>query len=181
MVTLPLQKQKSGVEIAPDRSVERKKITLRIRSYGFRVLRMCTGEHGAPMSGSEMLDISPELEVIPLDFRKENRQWTIFDSRGVRRAVFDFSKPQTRYWSDLIPPPKNSLWPLFTPMASGKSGSAATISFFLPVRMLFPWRFWKRGNGSSRRPFLFIPKPVRFSAAPGNVLPKWIWRGVQYS
>lgn len=146
VVTLPLQKQKSGVEIAPDRSVERKKITLRIRSYGFRVLRMCTGEHGAPMSGSEMLDISPELEVIPLDFRKENRQWIIFDSRGVRRAVFDFSKPQTRYWSDLIPPPEEQLVASFYPDGIREVGISSYDQFFPARQDAFPLAFLEEGQ-----------------------------------
>ena len=71
LLTIPFQKQLNSNEIKSDTSVARKDYTLKITQYGNSILRISIGIGQAPEEDSEMLQISPDLNKIPLSFRKE--------------------------------------------------------------------------------------------------------------
>ena len=133
VVTIPFQKQKLANDIQPDLDIPRKEYQLRLRAYGDKILRVALGFSGECMPDSEMLEIHESLQIIPLSFQKNENQWVISDSKGVKRAVFNFEETILDYWSDLLPPPNETAALSFFPDGKKEVKISAYDQFF-PAR-----------------------------------------------
>ena len=115
LLTIPFQKQLNSNEIKSDTSVARKDYTLKITQYGNSILRISIGIGQAPEEDSEMIQISPDLNKIPLSFRKETDSWIIEDVQANKKASINFKKPEIEWWSDLQPEPEETIYLSFFP------------------------------------------------------------------
>jgi alpha-D-xyloside xylohydrolase len=133
VITVPFQKQKCQMEIAPDTSAPRKDYYLRLRAYGDKIIRVSAGFGVNAMPESQMLEISSQLSVIPLSFIKAKDEWIVSDSLGICRAVVNFRKPPVDHWSDLLPMPDETIDIRFFPDGKKEIRISAYDQFF-PAR-----------------------------------------------
>jgi len=133
LLEIPFQKQIVANNIAPDLSSQRKNYFLRMRAYGDRILRVAIGFDQAAMTGSVMLAMDESLEVVPLQFVKSESEWIISDTNGKLRARLNRKTPQLDHWSDLLPPPEESLELAFYPDGNREIKISAYDQFF-PAR-----------------------------------------------
>ncbi|NMA75430.1 MAG: alpha-xylosidase [Bacteroidales bacterium] len=109
-ITIPFQLQNNSNEITPDNSVARKEYKLRIRAYGDKIIRISLAFDGSVVAEeSEMLQYADSLKKVPLSFVKKKKNWLIIDHLGNKRAVVDFTKWVTDWWSDLQPAPQETI------------------------------------------------------------------------
>jgi alpha-D-xyloside xylohydrolase len=145
LVTIPFQQQNNSNEITPDLSVARKDYTLRIRALGEKIIRVSILFGGQISETSEMLlppdplkgesEKSPlgDLKVSRLSFEKRDKEWLIKDSKGNKKAVFNFRQPEMEWWSDLQPAPQETIDLYFFP--DGKKEVKLTdYDMFAPTR-----------------------------------------------
>lgn len=132
-VTIPFQKQNNSNEITPDNSVPRKSYQLRLRAYGDKILRICVVFDGEISETSEMLQMSSTLQQMPLYFEKSSEEWIVRDSKGSKRAMFNFRQPETEWWSDLQPAPQETIYASFFPDGK-KEVKLSAYDMFSPAR-----------------------------------------------
>ncbi len=114
-VTIPFRRQLKSLEIIADRSVPPISHRMRIRAYGSKIIRISISLDVPVNDDSAMLEIRPELGIIPLHVEKDGEQWFVRDSWGTLRAVFNLQEPETDHWSDLLPAPEETLQVTFLP------------------------------------------------------------------
>jgi len=132
-VTIPFQKQNNSNEITPDREVPRKSYQLRLRAYGDKIVRVSVVFQGEISENSQMLQIDPALKQNPLHFEKGTDEWVVIDKKGDKKAVFNFRKPETDWWSDLQPGPQETIHVSFFPDGK-KEIKLAAYDMFSPAR-----------------------------------------------
>lgn len=109
-LTVPFQKQMPGNDMAADESVARSEFTLKIRYYTHHILRLYTGLGESDWrEESEMLQMSPELRKLPLTVSEDDGLWSVRDQQGGLRALVNLRNPVLDHWSDLLPPPQETL------------------------------------------------------------------------
>lgn len=109
-LTVPFQKQMPGNDMAADESVARSEFTLKIRYYTHHILRLYTGLGESDWEEeSEMLQMSPELRKLPLTVSEDDGLWSVRDQQGGLRALINLRNPVLDHWSDLLPPPQETL------------------------------------------------------------------------
>lgn len=109
-LTVPFQKQMPGNDMAGDESVARSEFTLKIRYYTHHILRLYTGLGESDWrEESEMLQMSPELRKLPLTVSEDDGLWSVRDQQGGLRALINLRNPVLDHWSDLLPPPQETL------------------------------------------------------------------------
>ncbi len=133
IISVPFQKQKYSNEIAADKNVPRKEYNLRLRAYGEKILRISIGFGIPDMPDSPMLLIAPELKSTPLRFEKKGNEWIVTDTRGIKKAVFNFHPIETEFWSSLLPEPDETLNASFFPDGKKEIKISAYDQFF-PAR-----------------------------------------------
>lgn len=133
VVTIPFQKQKAGYDIIPDYDISKRNYQLWIRAYGKKILRVAIGFEGEPFPASEMLDFHESLTKTPLHFEKSAEEWVVFDSGDVKKAAFSFQQPAIDYWSDLLPPPEETIVASFFPDGD-KAIKISSYDQFFPAR-----------------------------------------------
>ena len=74
------------------------------------------------------------MQEIKLSFNIKLEQWIIEDEKGIVRAIFDLSNPDIDHWSDLLPPPEESMQAVFYPDGKKEIKVSAYDQFF-PNRM----------------------------------------------
>lgn len=133
IITLPFQKQKHLNEVEADNAVPRREFGFRIRAYGGRILRVSIG-FGIPINeDSQMLDIKDGLEIMPLDYKKNDSEWLINDAEGNLRARINLADPKIDFWSNLLPLPEETFDIVFYPEA-GKEVRLSAYDQFRPDR-----------------------------------------------
>jgi len=105
VVSVPFHLQQNSNDYQPEPGSEAVFLSLRIRAYGPKILRLCVGEGMAEMHDSPMIQWHPDISKTDLQFTIEKDGWIINDHTGSRRAFFNFKEPDIDHWSDLIPPP----------------------------------------------------------------------------
>ena len=158
-ITIPFQKQNNSNEITPDLSIPKKEFILRIKSVGEKVLRVSISFGEKIMQNSEMLELYTELKGSPLSFIKTELEWIILDSKGIKKAVIDLTLPETDWWSDLVPPPAETIKLSFFP--DGKKEVHLTdYDMFSPARHdAFALAFVERNDKSHRSTFSIHARP----------------------
>ncbi len=133
VVTVPFQRQKRSLDIAPDPHVPRQQYRLKLRAYGPGILRVCIGFDGVEMCDSAMLALDPSLETDPLTVERGECEWIVRDSHGRTRAVFNRREPEIDHWSDLVEKPHETLDCTFLPDGE-RAVSISAYDQFFPVR-----------------------------------------------
>jgi len=133
ILTVPFQKQKSGINITPALNTARKEYQLLLRAYGDKILRVAIGFEGEAMPDSEMLQIHKDLTQTDLTVIEEKKCWRVVDVKGVKRAEFNFEGLNIDFWSDLLPPPEETLVASFFPDGEKEIKVSAYDQFF-PAR-----------------------------------------------
>jgi len=132
-LSIPFQKQNNSNDITPDLSTKRRNYTLRMKAYGNRILRVSMALEGQIQDNSVMLDLSSDLQMLPLSFEKQKDEWIVKDETGATKAIINFHKPEIEWWSDLQPGPQESIDICFFP--DGKKGvHLAPYDMFSPAR-----------------------------------------------
>ena len=133
-ITVPFQQQQNSNEIAPEQSVPRRDVRVRLRAYGDAILRLsaafgegsATTDAGRPCAihdDSDMLQLHPDLKLQPLYLQvagqrctayapkdaAEEIPWEVVDAEGRLRAQVRFDEPKVEWWSDLQPAPAESM------------------------------------------------------------------------
>jgi len=158
-ISIPFQKQNNSNEITPDLSEARKNYSLRIKAYGNKILRVSLAIETPLMENSEMLELTPELEILPLCFEKGDEEWIVKDTDGIKKAVFSFYKPEIDWWSDLIPAPEETIQLSFFPDGK-KEVQLSSNDMFSPTRHdAFALAFVERNEKPHRATFSFHAKP----------------------
>ncbi|MGD9929237.1 MAG: alpha-xylosidase [Mangrovibacterium sp.] len=130
---IPFQKQLPGNDMQPDLTVDRKNYELRLRAYGEKILRLSVAFDGQSMPDSEMLAIDPGLKIVALSVEKHADEWLVKDSNGTIRARHNRKPIVIDHWSDLLPPPCESLEMTFLPDGKKEVELSAYDQFF-PAR-----------------------------------------------
>lgn len=109
-LTVPFQKQMPGNDMAADERTIRSEFILKIRYYTHHILRLYTGLGESDWEEeSEMLQMSPELRKLPLTVSEDDGLWSVRDEQGGLRALVNLRNPVLDHWSDLLPPPQETL------------------------------------------------------------------------
>lgn len=109
-ITVPFQKQILSNDMAADTSVPREEYTLILRQYGSKIIRLFCGFGELEITDeSEMLQFNECVQKIPLHVKVGDGEWTICSTDGVRRARINVKEPKLDHWSDLLPPPQETL------------------------------------------------------------------------
>jgi alpha-D-xyloside xylohydrolase len=158
-ITIPFQQQNNSNEIIPDLSIPQKGYLLRIRAFGDKILRVSMAVAGEIMEASDMLEMDPKLQKTPLVFVKNEFEWTISDTYGIKKAVIDFNTPEIDWWSNLVPGPAETIDIKFYP--DGKKEVALSDNdMFSPTRHdAFALAFVERNEVANRTTFSIKAKP----------------------
>jgi len=119
-LTVPFQQQNNSNEITEDRSVPRSDVRIRLRAYGEKIVRISAAfNEGEPTTNpgsvsavhetSDMMQLHPDLHIMPLHVEKDTLSWRLLDEAGRLRAEVCFDEPATEWWSDLQPAPAESM------------------------------------------------------------------------
>lgn len=133
LVSIPFQQQNNSNEITPDTTIPRKEYVLRIIAFGDKILRISMAMAGEIMEDSYMLKMDARLEQNPLSIEKAEFEWTIFDSKGNKKAVISFQNPEIDWWSDLVPAPAGTIDLKFYPDGI-KEIALSAYDMFSPAR-----------------------------------------------
>ncbi|MBE6332208.1 MAG: alpha-xylosidase [Bacteroidales bacterium] len=140
--TVPFQRQLCQNDMAADADVPRVEHRLLLRLYSNDVLRLTiklddsrlaalTGD----MENDEMLQFDPSLHVEPLAVTEpEKGLFIVADAIGRTRARLDIREPQLDPWSDLLPPPQETLDLTLYPEGNGKAVHLSAYDHFSPPR-----------------------------------------------
>lgn len=121
---VPFQCQQPGRDCYPDRTIPRRMHRLWLRAYGADTLRLtfdaattvdeASNEGGLPdhlaaRDASPMLDPDHALIASPLHLQQTSVGWDILDETSALRARVNLVEPPVEVWSDLLPPPDETL------------------------------------------------------------------------
>ena len=141
-ISVPFQRQKLQNDMEADATIPREVHTLRLRLYSNDVMRLTikfddsrvaalTGD----MEDDEMLHFDPSLHVMPLAVTQpEKGLFIVADALGRTRARLDIREPQLDPWSDLLPPPQETLDLTLYPEGNDKAVRLSAYDHFSPPR-----------------------------------------------
>ncbi|SDZ84086.1 alpha-D-xyloside xylohydrolase [Porphyromonadaceae bacterium NLAE-zl-C104] len=133
-ISIPFQQQHNSNEIKPDTTYRKKEHILRIRKYGNKILRLSLSLGDEISEDSEMLSFAAELKTdTSLSYLQLEDKWIVKDTAGNKKAAVSFAKPMIDHWSDLIPPPEDTIQISFFPDGE-KEISLSAYDMFSPAR-----------------------------------------------
>lgn len=104
-VSVPFLRLQPGVDVTIDETVQPQSHQLLLSLCAENILRVSMGIGEAVPESSDMLLLDDSIQLRPLTIKKAEKEWLVMDESGGLRAAFDFSEPETDFWSDLLPPP----------------------------------------------------------------------------
>ncbi len=165
---IPFQRQLVSNDVAPDRSAARKSHKLLLTAYGGKILRV-TAEIGATADPDPpMLQIDESLVPVSLELVREPEEWRWKDPAGRVRAVLDLRTPATEPWSDLVPPPEETLRLSFFPDGKREIGLSACDQFFPARQEAFPLAYVEKKGRCDRVTLSFGASPDERFAGTGE-------------
>lgn len=168
VVTIPFQKQKNGNNIEPNNDILQKEYQMILRAYGDKTLRVAAGFECEAMPDSEMLEFHPELSINPLSFKKTDKEWFVFDSKGIKKAVFSFQKPEIDFWSELLPPPNETITVSFYPDGKKEIKINAYDQFFPARHDAHALAFVEKEDEINRATISFHAQPNEIFSGTGE-------------
>jgi len=152
-VRVPFYKQKYDNDIVPEPDIPTKEYILRIRAYGNKTLRISIGFGVKNMHGSPMLDWHQDLQPSHLKLEIKTKKWIIRDVNGKIKARFDLRSPEIDHWSDLLPPPEESVVASFYPDGKKEVKISSYDQFFPARQEAFALAFVEKENKIQRSTF----------------------------
>ncbi|MGE4587249.1 MAG: alpha-xylosidase [Mangrovibacterium sp.] len=165
---IPFQRQQPANDIRPDMTVPRKTYRLRMRAYGEQILRVAIGFDQPEMKDSMMLQPDLPLEVMPLLVEKGADEWLVKDVRGRIRARHNRRPVPTDHWSDLLPPPRETLEMVFLPDGNRQVELSAYDQFFPDRQDAFALACVEREGNWHRTTMSFYAAPDEKYAGTGE-------------
>ncbi len=152
-ITIPFYKQECSKEMAPEKGVEPREYTLRIKAISSKILRISMDFDAAPSASSPILEMHDDLKAQKLSYKSIGQEWFIYDDTNTLRARFDLSDPEIDYWSDLLPTPAGSVIASFFPDGKKEVKLSAYDQFF-PARIeAFAFAHVENKDGKNRSTF----------------------------
>jgi len=114
-LTIPFQAQKKGLAVEADSEIARKEYRLWVRAYGDSIIRLSIAfadpmpDDVNPGLDSPMLEIHDSLVVEALSAQTTDSGWEVRDSHDRLRMRVNLTEPPIKMWSDLQPPPDETL------------------------------------------------------------------------
>lgn len=159
-ITIPFQAQKSGLSVEANLEIPRKEYKLRMRAYGKYMLRLSISFKGIlPDDSSPMLEMEESLRTVPLAAQKTDSGWHIIDAHNVVRARINICDPIINKWSDLQPPPDETLDLELFPDGKTKVPFMAYDQFFPEKHDSMAMAFVERAGDPHRALFSFHAQP----------------------
>jgi alpha-D-xyloside xylohydrolase len=168
-LTVPFQRQKRSAEMSADTSVARREHTVVIRQYGDKILRVFAGfgDEAQPPS-SEMLEVAPTLKVTPLHVEQLGDEFRALDERNVVKATISLKNPEVAWWSDLLPPPDETLDIAFYPDGKRRVQLSAYDQFSPPRHDGLALAYVEKDGKNSRAAMSFHAAPDEVFAGTGE-------------
>ncbi|MFD2036541.1 alpha-xylosidase [Belliella marina] len=114
-VTITFQCQTPSNDTGADLAIPQVLKKLYIEALGEKILRIGIGEENGVFQNSEMLQIAPDLERMPLSVEKTQNDWLVLDSKHQVKAKFSLGSHPIDHWSELLPEPQETLEMCFYP------------------------------------------------------------------
>ncbi len=168
VLEIPFQKQLLSENITPDLNESRKSYLMRFRAYGEKILRVAIGFDVPDMPDSEMLEIDSKLNIIQLLIEKTPEEWCIIDENGSIRACLNRRSLSVDHWSDLLPPPEETLDLSFYPDGKNKISLSAYDQFFPARQDAFALAFVEKNGRCHRTTLSFHIEPDEKFAGTGE-------------
>lgn len=159
VLDVPFQAHVPAVDIIPDTNKERKIYQLTIEAWGNKILRVSIGLDQPVPEQTEMLQIHSELKRSELHVEELSDSWVIKDESGVLRAKLDFAEPSLDPWSDLLPPPHETLKVSFFPDGKNQVKTSAVDQFFPARNDAMALAFIEKNGAPDRITFSLEAKP----------------------
>lgn len=164
LIEIPFQKQLAANDLAPDKSIPRKNFFLRMRDYGGRILRISIdfeihATETSAMRDSIMLEMDESLVISPLHYEKSDFEWVVKDSHHNIRARLNLRPFPKDHWSDLLPPPEESLELSFYPDGNKEVKISAYDQFFPARQDAFALAYVEKNGHSHRSTISFHAQP----------------------
>jgi alpha-D-xyloside xylohydrolase len=168
-LTVPFQRQKRSGEMSADAGAARREHKLIIRQYGEKILRLFAGfgDEAQPPS-SEMLAIAPSLKVRPLRVEKLEDEIRLLDERGAVKATVNLKAPEVARWSDLLPPPDETLDVTFFPDGKRRVPLSAYDQFSPPRHDGLALAYVEKDGKNSRATMSLYAAPDEVFAGTGE-------------
>lgn len=168
VLVIPFQAQKipfqanGGLAIEDNQDLPRRTYALRVRAYGNRLMRLSiafAGSSAFPDADSPMLAMDESLLVEPLSARATTTGWEITDTHDVLRMRVNVSEAPIKVWSDLLPPPTETLDIELFPDGKTSVPLLAYDQFFPQKQNSMPLAFVERAGVPHRTLFSFYAQP----------------------
>ena len=164
LITIPFQRQKHQEDMAPDNDVPQQAVTLVVRAYGPRVLRLFI-----TMAGDEMVEEDDMLQMQVRHTPLHLEDGRVVDADGRCRVAIDLQPPVLDPWSDLLPAPQPAPRITFFPDGDEEKPVALSDDHFSPPRYdALPIGFVETGEGAERATISFQCSPGECFAGTGE-------------
>lgn len=168
-IVIPFQKQQKANDMAADENTPREESTIIIRQYSNKIIRVFSGFGDNNISDeSEMLQFSPDIHKIPLKVTVQENGWLLTDPTGDRRAWINLQEPELDYWSDLLPPPQETLDITFWPDGEREIKLSAYDHFSPPRYDGLPLAYVVKEGKKERANISFTAKPDEVFTGTGE-------------
>jgi len=168
-IIVPFQKQQKANDMAADENTPREESTIIIRQYSNKIIRVFSGFGDNNISDeSEMLQFSPDIHKIPLKVTVQENGWLLTDPTGDRRAWINLQEPELDYWSDLLPPPQETLDITFWPDGEREIKLSAYDHFSPPRYDGLPLAYVVKEGKKERANISFTAKPDEVFTGTGE-------------
>ncbi|MDL2211190.1 alpha-xylosidase, partial [Bacteroides sp. OttesenSCG-928-M17] len=168
-ITVPFQKQQLANDMAADTTAPREQSTLIIRQYTHKILRVFAAFNNEELNDcSEMLQLSPDVQKVPLKLTEQNGEWLVTDPEGVRRALINLKEPVLDYWSDLLPVPQETLDITFWPDGEREIRLSAYDHFSPPRYDALPLAYVVKEGKRERATISFASNPDEVFVGTGE-------------
>ena len=109
-IDIPFQKQMLANDMAADTDTPKQTATLIIRRYTHDIIRLYVSFCGDMLNDdSPMLQYAPDIRQIPLHAVRIATGWNILDDTERICAEINTAEPELKPWSELLPPPQETL------------------------------------------------------------------------
>ena len=170
-VTIAFQCQTPSNDTGADLAVPQVLKKLYIEARGEKILRIGVGEENGVFQNSEMLQIAPDLERMPLSVEKTKNDWLVLDSKHQIKAKFSLGSHPIDHWSELLPEPQDTLEMCFYPDGK-KEVKMHGFDQFFPARQDAYGLAYIQGDGLTQA------MTVSFHTKPGE---KFVGTGERFS
>lgn len=168
-LTVPFQKQMLSNDMAADVNVSRKEYTLKIRYYSPHILRLYTGLGEADWEEeTEMLKMASDVRKVPLTVSEDHGLWSVCDEDGQLRALINLREPVLEHWSNLLPPPQETLDITFYPDTKKSVRLSAYDHFSPPRHDALPLAYCTKNGRKERATVSFECLPDEAFAGTGE-------------